>query len=404
MTDSSPVRLDYVAAGCNRVVGALDWAEAGLIAYCAHHAIAIYNPATSSIISTLLGHTDKVTCLRWFKASDFGLESSTSSLLADQPQTLALASGGGDGSICLWLLTLDNPSQPWSLAATLPAHKGAVTSISIHNAGSPGSMVLVATAGDGDVTIWAPPRNINHPASLLSSSSSSSSEEKENSVWNLTQRISYGTKLQHCSTLTALPAEPQSLLLALGGVDGKVRLLLSSSSQDTTSTDSSSNEFKLVCELSGHQNWVRGLAFTYLAKDSKILLASASQDRYIRLWAITPDTLSNTATGAATSSVSTSKESVAASLMKFAPRPRFSSPMSGVTYQATLEALLIGHEDWVHSVAWKPRRVEGEEEVPYLLSASMDRTMALWVPDKATGEFLSFSPRNPLLRCFGVFF
>ena len=411
MADSNSVKLEYVAAGCNRVVGALDWCEEGLIAYCAHHAIAIYNPATSSIISTLLGHTDTVTCLRWFKTSDFGLESKTnsSSLGSPGPQTLALASGGGDGSICIWVLTLDNPNHPWTLAATLPAHKAAITSISIHNAGSPGQIVLVTTAGDGDVSIWSTTRSITHPTSLLSSSLDTSSPVSS-TFWNEVQCISYGTKLQHCSAITALPSDHQNLILALGGVDGKVRLLLSSSSQSTT-THSTTNEnfknstslgeFKLVCELAGHQNWVRGLAFTYQkdgddSKNSKILLASASQDRYIRLWAITPNTLSTTDLHSTSKSSTTgSSTNLAASLMRFAPRPRFTISSSGVTYQASLEALLIGHEDWVHSVAWKPRSSGGEnglregeeeEDVPCLLSASMDRTMALWVPDKATGE------------------
>jgi elongator complex protein 2 len=402
MAHSSPVKLDYVAAGCNRVVGALDWADEDLIAYCAHHAIAIYDPSTSSIVSTLLGHTDTVTCLRWFKASDFGLESQTTTSLADQPQTLALASGGGDGSVNLWLLTLQNPSQPWILAATLPAHKAsAVTSITIHNAGSPGQMVLVTTAGDGDVSIWSTIQAIPQPSALVSITEIKPSSSSQ---WNLLQRIRYGTKIQHCSAITALPSEPKCLLLALGGVDGKVRLLLSSSPSSSPSSAQSnsmgSSEFKLMCELAGHQNWVRGLAFTHL-KDSKMLLASASQDRYIRLWAITPESFSpvfsagthpdsestdlTTTKSSYDASVKAQSTSLAASLMRFAPRPRFSSPLSSVTYQATLEALLIGHEDWVHSVAWKPS--SNVDDVPCLLSASMDRTMALWIPDTATGMF-----------------
>lgn len=58
------------------------------------------------------------------------------------------------------------------------------------------------------------------------------------------------------------------------------------------------------------------------------------------------------------------------------------------TYTAALEALLVGHEDWVHSVAWQPPGVsrDGAAKQPLcVLSASMDRTMMLWRPDAATG-------------------
>jgi elongator complex protein 2 len=53
-----------------------------------------------------------------------------------------------------------------------------------------------------------------------------------------------------------------------------------------------------------------------------------------------------------------------------------------------LESVLIGHEDWVHSVAWQPlvAAASGRPQPrPCLLSASMDRTMMLWRPDAATG-------------------
>ena len=57
-----------------------------------------------------------------------------------------------------------------------------------------------------------------------------------------------------------------------------------------------------------------------------------------------------------------------------------------------LESVLVGHEDWVHSVVWQPASPlqTGAAQPPplrqpCLLSASMDRTMMLWRPDAATG-------------------
>lgn len=37
------VETDFVSVGCNRVVNALDWGEDDLIAYGAHHTVAIYS-------------------------------------------------------------------------------------------------------------------------------------------------------------------------------------------------------------------------------------------------------------------------------------------------------------------------------------------------------------------------
>ena len=77
---------------------------------------------------------------------------------------------------------------------------------------------------------------------------------------------------------------------------------------------------------------------------------------------------------------------------RYAPKPGFSA--GGKAFAAVLEALLIGHEDWVHSVAWQPGTAPSQQpgtalsQRPCLLSASMDRTMALWRPDPATGQHI----------------
>ena len=69
---------------------------------------------------------------------------------------------------------------------------------------------------------------------------------------------------------------------------------------------------------------------------------------------------------------------------RYAPKPQFSTPQG--QYTAFLEALLVGHEDWVHSVQWQGSSGPGLQAQPLcLLSTSMDRTMMLWRPDPATG-------------------
>ncbi len=68
-------------------------------------------------------------------------------------------------------------------------------------------------------------------------------------------------------------------------------------------------------------------------------------------------------------------------MYRYAPRSRLRTKHN--MYQAGLQGLLVGHEDWVHSVMWQPG--VGQQE-PCLLSSSMDRTMMLWRRDADTGE------------------
>jgi elongator complex protein 2 len=77
---------------------------------------------------------------------------------------------------------------------------------------------------------------------------------------------------------------------------------------------------------------------------------------------------------------------------RYAPQPSFL--VDKQTFSVGMEALLVGHEDWVFSVAWQPHHEEQHEDgvppVPCLLSASMDRTMMLWRPETTSGTALSF--------------
>lgn len=88
---------------------------------------------------------------------------------------------------------------------------------------------------------------------------------------------------------------------------------------------------------------------------------------------------------------------------RYAPQPGFRA--GGAAFTATLEAVLLGHEDWVFSAAWQPGQSAGDAacsaaapSVPCLLSASMDRTMMLWRPEASTGEHADVPPSCALLN------
>lgn len=400
----------YIAAGCNRTVNVLDWgSDANLIAYGFHHSIAIYDPHARNerVVATLQGHSDVVTSLQWLSFKGINPSHPQTSYVA------ALATGAADGTVCIWLIHTTHFT--WKLVSTLRAHPPgfSVNSITLHPCVCPNAnrstLTLVTTGGDGDVTIWT-----THATRAKELEIELQLESSGGGGWRLEQRLSYGTRLQHCAALTFISPSPSllpsiacdesvgesttntprsSLLLALGGVDGKVHLLLQTPANNG---DNDNTTFNPVCALEGHQNWVRGLSFTLDPRTpNKLLLASASQDRYIRVWAITPEMMLRTHSTGAVEEENERKTD----LLRYAPRPRFhvaAAPEGvmdkknvGTTYEVVLEAMLIGHEDWVQSVAFAPSG--GDDHMPppplCLLSASMDRTMVLWGPDPSTGMY-----------------
>ena len=93
--------LEYVSVGCNRSVHGADWNHedapgGGLVAYGAHKAVAVYDPAGARVLRTLHGHDAPVTVVRWIPD-------------AHAPGRW-LVSGDADGAVILWHRT-DHPAR-----------------------------------------------------------------------------------------------------------------------------------------------------------------------------------------------------------------------------------------------------------------------------------------------------
>ncbi|KAH3765921.1 elongator complex protein 2 [Pelomyxa schiedti] len=133
-------------------------------------------------------------------------------------------------------------------------------------------------------------------------------------------------------------------VLALGGVDARVHVYSAAISTPTVVA-----QFQHVTSLSGHQDWVRAVDFIVDASNSTALLASASQDKRIRIWKFTVQ--------------------------------------NGALIGA-LESVLYGHDDWITCVKWFSPGC--------LLSSSMDRTVSIWTPAMGSNLWLNHT------RLFGV--
>lgn len=151
-----------------------------------------------------------------------------------------------------------------------------------------------------------------------------------------------------------------SVILAVAGTKGIVQIWV-------TNIDF---KFELQATLVGHESWVRCLAITKETDkpDCDLLLASASQDKYIRLWRIRRDDSAN-------GSVCTERNFMI-SLSNKAHRIKAADG----TFSLTFEALLLGHDDWIYTVQWC-RRHDGLR----LLSASADNSLAIWESEKSSG-------------------
>ena len=175
--------------------------------------------------------------------------------------------------------------------------------------------------------------------------------------------------------LSPLQGAPESYVLAAAGTTSIVQIYVADGSSSTL-------EFKVKATLSGHEGWVRSLAFTeeVARSNGDLLLSSASQDKYIRLWRIHQ--------GKELPAAATANDPAASAYM---PGKALSNKAHRFTagsedFSATFEALLLGHEDWIYSTSWKHRG-----ESLQLLSASADNSLSIWEQDKSSGVWISMT-------------
>ncbi|XP_046845243.1 elongator complex protein 2-like isoform X2 [Xenia sp. Carnegie-2017] len=143
------------------------------------------------------------------------------------------------------------------------------------------------------------------------------------------------------------------------------------------------SKFILTLNLYGHEDWIRDLNFTHL-DNNDIMLASCSQDHFIRVWRISHGS----------DDYMKSDENKNEDNME--PLELTSSKMTiidngvSLSYFVVLETILSGHEGWVYSARWHPKISQnGKDHQPLcLLSSSMDKTMVIWTFDDELGVWM----------------
>jgi elongator complex protein 2 len=258
-----------------------------------------------------------------------------------------LLTGSVDRTIRIWRPVDATTPLRFTQAATLEGHAGSVNCIAV----TQGLDIIASGAADGSVKLW-----------------------------RVTQT---GDEVQ-AVVIEAICLNPRyfPLAMALGSFehDNKRDIVLAVGGTRTAVqiyAASEDSRFELKTTLTGHEGWIRSLAFTAVNPSEPargLLLASASQDKYIRLWRLQ-------ANGGDVQPVRPNEDqSLLGSIEPTLSNKAHVFEINRSKYSVTFEALLLGHEDWVYTVAWNR-----DPHKPQLLSASADNSLVIWESDPVSG-------------------
>ncbi|KAF8897476.1 WD40-repeat-containing domain protein [Infundibulicybe gibba] len=341
----------YIAAATNRYPHAAD-TTASIASFGSTNLIALWHIGDSGVRETLAGHDGAVTCVRF---------------ISDD----AMVTADDCGVLIYWY-----KSTQWHLHAKIQAHEKPISSICVH------ASCIVTGSSDASLKIWE-----------LDTTT-------ETAAFVARQTIQMKGRYPLSVAIGYLPMS-KALIIAAGGTDTKIHIWIRS--EDVS-------QFVPSATLPGHEDWVRGLAFRPpVHTGDALILASGSQDATIRLWTIEQlnqggweqnnnaetagDPLSDElldAFEAALGSLGDGEEggrqiSLKRHLMSVTTQGRRQQ------YSITFDALLVGHEAGVTSLAWRPATAS---QTPTLLSSSTDSSLILWSPSAA---LVSGHPTAPVI-------
>ena len=256
------------------------------------------------------------------------------------PQTIL--SGSADKNIRVWQAETASPTG-YSLVANLEGHESSINCLAVFK----GTNIFASASADATIRIWR------------------------------IESQDVGTVVQRVQTIRTKPRFfPLALALHWLGV-GKDLVLAAAGTKGTVQVFVASNNgiFGHQVTLSGHESWIRSLGISREtdSADSNLLLASASQDKYIRLWRIIQRN----------PKANSGNESAFEDLEKALSNKEHKLETCQASYSISFEALLLGHEDWIYTVSWRL-----DKNSLRLLSASADNSLAIWECEQSSGVWV----------------
>ena len=253
-----------------------------------------------------------------------------------------ILSGSVDKTVRVWQTKPTFPTG-FDLVATLEGHESSINCLAVFK----GTDIFASGSADATIRIWCI-KSLEHGISI----------EQVQTIQTKPRFFALTLALHSLGT-------GEDLVLAATGTKSIVQVYVASKN----------GEFCHQVTLPGHEGWIRSLGITREREsaDSDLLLASASQDKYIRLWRITQ--------GKPEANLET--ESAYGDLEKSLSNKAHMLQSSQNSYSISFEALLLGHEDWIYSISWRL-----DKERLQLLSASADNSLAIWESEQSSGVWV----------------
>lgn len=287
------------------------------------------------VYALLVGHTDKVSAVRFHTCPTTG--------------TRLLITGSVDRTVRVWRSSTAD-SRQFVLAQTLEGHTGSVNAVAVAD----GTDIIVSGAADGSMKVWR----------LTRGDSDRATAELVKTIVLKPRFFPLSLSLSRVQS----DAKDKPVVIAVAGTTNVVQLYVAENAIGDL-------DFRLCATLSGHEAWVRSLAVTE-DKQGDLLLASASQDKYTRLWRLQR--------GEATQKPVDDTDPMLGGLEPTLSNKAHEFEAAGSKYSVTFEALLFGNEDWIYTASWNPH-----PDRQQLLTASADNTLTIWEQDSASGVWVS---------------
>lgn len=319
MVRFTQVTQDAVFIGANKQGHIADRVP-GLVAFGAGTTVALWNPLCSAkkgVYLTLNHHTKEVTCVR-FVGED------------------VLLSAGEDGTICVWsraeegtFALLQTFQQDCSITTVESDGDTFVT-------GNSEGKLFIYRRTDGEFAL-VPTRRMN---------------------------------LAFLPTALALQRIENYYLLVVAGTTSDLYVF---------SFAVNGTEIANCAQLEGHEDWIKCLSFVVEKENSDYILASGSQDTYVRLWRLRLN-----------EAIDDSDEDGSRLVLLSNKQHKFAFGEGRAAF--SFEALIAGHDDWVTGLQWHPlySQTTGTEKLQ-LLSLSANTALMIWEMDEESGVWVCSS-------------